>query len=81
MATVSITSDLEPYLASLRSYLEDNNSQQQQQQADHEKALRCCSEQRPAAEIAAEERARLKEIDSARPRPTVTKSLALRSRV
>lgn len=79
MATVSITSDLEPYLASLRSYLEDNNSQQQQ--ADHEKALRCCSEQKPAAEIAAEERARLKEIDSARPRPTVTKSLALRSRV
>lgn len=79
MATVSITSDLEPYLASLRSYLEDNH---QQQQADRENASRCCPERRkPAAEIAAEERARLKEIDSARSRPTVTKSLTLRSRV
>ena len=80
MATVSITSDLEPYLASLRSYLEDNH--QQQQQAECEDATRCCPERRrPAADIAAEERARLKEIDSARSRATVTKSLTLRSRV
>lgn len=76
MATVSITSDLEPYLASLRSYLEDNHPQQQQ--GDHENGR---SQQRPVAEIAAEERARLKEIDSNRRRPAVAKSLTLRSRV
>lgn len=79
MATVSITSDLEPYLASLRSYLEDQQHHHHHQQttlSKNENPTRCSKR-----ENAAEERSRLKEVDGVRTRPPVTKSLALRPRV
>lgn len=78
MATVSITSDLEPYLASLRSYLEDQQHHHHQQTtlSKNENPTRCSKR-----ENTVEERSRFKEVDGVRTGPPVTKSLALRPRV